>query len=382
MVIHQSYYQSVLMTGGTVINAFLGLVFYALVAKNLGVSGFGQFSFVIGLAMLAAELGDLGVNSAIVKFGGGENFSKIISFAIWQRGVIFGTILLFAGLTNNLPSGFVAIGLLLTYLVTQSLLARQKFVWQIGANIFGNVLRLIFLLMTPLSAIWVFFLGTLGTFVVGLPIIIRNCRKFSYDSDFSKEVWRFCLPAAGSYSLASILAKIDVPVLYYFAGPASVGLYSSAQKLTSILAQIGGAVSNVFSPKLAEKSSEAFKHYLILSIVASAGLLLFLPFGAAIINLIFGEKYLASLPVLNLLILSFIPFFLAGPFLAKIVYHHGKAFHFLAVSLAVFIIGLAGVVFLTQQYRELGTAGAWILINTISLLLYVLVSFLLSHQTR
>jgi O-antigen/teichoic acid export membrane protein len=283
---------------------------------------------------------------------------------------------------GQLGAAGVAIGLLLAYFSTQSLLARQKYFWQAGANILGNSLRLILLLVTPLPALTVFFLGTLGTFAVGLPNILGNIRKFSWDLGFTKEVWRFCLPAAGSYSLTSISAKLDIPILYYFAGPMAVGLYSSAQKLTSVLAQIAGALDNVFAPKFAAKEKKAFGEYLILGALGVLGVLGIIPIAGVLLSIIYGAKYVSAQTVLTIFLMSYLPFFLSGPFLGKILYYYGKAKWFLGISIANSLINLISLIVLGGLFKENGAAVALVITNTTALIMYVFVYSLLVNKGR
>lgn len=378
----KSYWQSAVLTVGTVINSVLGLIFYILVAKSLGVEKFGQFSYLLGLGLLAAELGDLGINTAIIKFGAGETFSKIISFAFFQRAVVFAIIMAIFSFLGLLPSGMVAIGLLLAFLATQSLLARQKFGWQIFANIFGNLLRLLLIITLPIPAIIVFFLGTIVTFMVGIIPLIGDFSGFSFNKSFSKEVLKFCLPTAGSFSLSSIASKIDVPILYHLAGPMATGIYSSAQKLTSVIPQIASALDGVFASKFSQKSPAAFREYFSLSIIAALGLLVFIPFSGPLIFLVFGDKYLASETVFKIFLLSFVPFFLSGPFLGKILYGFGKAPVFLLVSAINLVISLTGFVILIGIFKENGAALTFIITNTVTLTFYVFIFFILRHQAN
>ncbi len=343
---------------------------------------FGYFSYFLGLGLLAAELGDLGVNTAIIKFGAGENFSKILSFALVQRILISAVIITIFYFLGLFPSAAVAIGLLLAYLATQSLLARQKFGLQVFANISGNLLRLLLIITTPISAIAIFFLGTIVTFIVGIIAVIEDFSGFNFDKNFSKEVLRFSLPAAGSFSLSSIASKIDVPILYHLAGPLAVGFYSSAQKLTSVIPQIAAALDGVFAPKFSQKSPTAFGEYFLLSILAAFCLLIFIPFSDAFIFLIFGDKYLASVTVLKIFLLSFVPFFLSGPFLGKILYGLGKSPYLLLISAINLIISLTGLIILIGVFQENGAALTFVISNTVALVSYVFISFIFHHSVN
>ena len=99
--------QSVLMSAGTVVNSILGVVFYILVGRALSVADFGYFSFLLGIGVMFSELGDLGLGSAIVKFGQGDKFRSVVTIAVAAR-VVTGLIFLVAGVVAQVfyPANF------------------------------------------------------------------------------------------------------------------------------------------------------------------------------------------------------------------------------------------------------------------------------------
>ncbi len=59
---------SMVTVSGTMINGILGILFFALVARNLGPEKFGLLSVSIALFTLVSDIADLGVNTSLINF--------------------------------------------------------------------------------------------------------------------------------------------------------------------------------------------------------------------------------------------------------------------------------------------------------------------------
>src|SRR3990167_3248336 len=76
-VLHRSF----IMGTGTVVNSLLGLVFYASVARLLSITDFGNFSYLLAIGSLGADLGSFGLGASIVRFGH-KNLPSILTIAV------------------------------------------------------------------------------------------------------------------------------------------------------------------------------------------------------------------------------------------------------------------------------------------------------------
>lgn len=332
------YKQSILMVAGTVLNSLLGLAFYVLAARSISVSEFGQFMFVLACGLIVAEIGDFGFTNALIKFGQKDNFPKVFTAVFIQRVILTAIILPFGIFWPGQAA--VALSLLFFSLGYQSLIARQKYSLYILDNIFGNILRLGLLFMV--GPVWAFILANISAFIIALVFLQIKLNFLEVKKQFM-EIAGFSGWLGGSYSLASLASKIDVPILYAFAGPVAVGIYSSAQKLASVVPQVAGAVESVFAPKLA-KGESVFKDYFLIALFVGFGLVV-ASFLSPWLILPFGAKYAQSATVLSIFLLGFIPFCLSGPFAATILYKFTKSrWHFfvnlgtLAVSVTLYFI--------------------------------------------
>lgn len=378
------------MSAGTIINSLLGLVFYILIARFLGPSDFGNFSYFLGFGLLAAEVGDLGLGSALVRFGSGSELRGVFTITFGQRilsSAVFFLLAFLAGFVatgNFYLSAMVATSLQLLSLITQTFLARQRYGFYVATNIFGNLVRL--------GLVWFFWssssLGVESTllafsganmvaFILGFVLILTtltdNLFSFTEAKKTFVPVWNYSRWVALSFGVASIGAKIDVPIIYALAGSSVTGIYSSAQKLVSVFSQVAVSVEGVFAPKFSAETENRsfFKEYVTIAILVSAGLLVLPVFSGFFISLIFGAKYISAIPVFNLMAIAFIPFFLAGPFSASILYRFGKSNYNLIVSVGQLIVAVLGYLILVPILGAIGAAVATLFINLFGLLVYI-----------
>ena len=57
-------------SGGTAINGLLGLFFYIIVARSLGPSVYGTLAVAIAAITTIADIADLGIDTAVIRFVG------------------------------------------------------------------------------------------------------------------------------------------------------------------------------------------------------------------------------------------------------------------------------------------------------------------------
>src|SRR3989344_1640991 len=92
--------ESSITTTATIITGILGLVFYILVARNLGPVSFGIFSVTVATIILISDISNLGVDTGIIRFVGKyqkENLSlalKYLKLAFGSKLIIWGIILI------------------------------------------------------------------------------------------------------------------------------------------------------------------------------------------------------------------------------------------------------------------------------------------------
>lgn len=382
-----SFKQSAIMSIGTITNSLLGLIFYIVVARILGPADFGNFSFLLGFGLLAAEVGDLGLGSALVRFGSGSDFRGVFTITLGQRiiaAMVFFFIAFIAGGDFYLAA-LAAVSLQFVSLITQTFLAKQKYGLFITTNIFGNLFRLglIWLFLSQLGVVNTLLAFSTANFIafsVGFSLLLMTLKSSPFNIEEGKKmfmpVWNFSRWVALSFGVASIGGKMDVPIIFAIAGSSATGIYSSAQKLVSVFSQIASSIEGVFAPKFSAdiQGKSFFKEYVIISFLVAAGLFVLPLFSGFFISLIFGAKYLTAIPVFNLMSLALIPFFLTGPFSATVLYRFGKSNYHLFVSLGQLVVSLLGYILLVPILGASGAAISVFISNLFGLLVYLLLS--------
>lgn len=390
-MLSRSVLQSALVSIGTIINSLLGLGFYVLLGRGLGVSGFGYFSYILGLGLLASEVSDLGFNSAIVRFGSAEKFPAIFSLVsvirLVSSGILIVIFLALSLLFDKLLiySAAVAITLIFSFLATQGLIARQKYFWQVVVSVAGNLVRflLVFYLftigfLTPVSSLVAFGLGGGVTFLVGLLVLFSGGLEITGIGKM-KEAWQqaksYVPGVALSFGLASLSAKIDIPVVFALAGPAATGYYSSAQKLASVFQQIAAAIEGVFAPKFArlEDYRRHFTDYLRVVGLVIVGVLVLIPLSSILLPLFFGVGYLAAVGVFQILLVATVLFLASGPFATVVLYKHGLANYHLAVTAVSFIFSLVAYFLLIPRFGVIGAGGVFVVNALVTLLGFIFI---------
>jgi len=386
----RSLIQSLGVTVSSLLNSLLGLVYYVWIGRTLSVEQFGYFSYLLTIGILASDLMDLGSSSAIVKFGR-EDFKRIFSVVIVHR-LILGLVAVVTAIAFQLiyPANFLLSAIAATFLMffgvaTQSFLAKQKFAFFSLSNIVVNILRLaiVFVLgayhyLNVESAIGAFAgsyaLGTMSIFI--LYFVLAKQSPFNFENfrvTFSK-VYRFGLPLGLAFGVNSLASKIDSLLIYSLSGGAAAGLYSSAQRLVSAPSQFAGSLSSVFSPKMADGKDieKHFREYLAIAVASVFLVFATIPFVGIILGLIFGEKYLAAVQVLQILLIGLSAMILTGPFSNIITYAFDKTKVSFYNSLLQLAVGLLAMLYLIPRFGSVGAAISFDAVLFTSLVYYVI----------
>lgn len=378
-----SFADATVLVFGTVLNSVLGLVFYILAARNLGPEGFGYLSFLTGLAILAAEVGDMGFSQAIIRFGQKGDLPAVLKLVFVQRLLVSALYFVLAWLfkAEFIVCAAIATGFVFLSAVTQALLAQKSFLTSTLVNISGNLVRLVitvWLIVTGSATIvnlaGSFLIGVVFSFCLGLSVLwSRKVLTFSVGEVFDHwpKIRRFSPWLGGSQIIASAAAKSDIPLLFWLAGPHVVGIYSSAAKLTSLYPQVATALENVFSPRFSAGGAvdQEKREYYLLAGLFVTGVLAVSFLAPWIVPFIFGPSYQSAIPVFIGLSLAAVPFILSGPAMALLVYRRGQSHKHFVISLSSTIILLGGYLFLVPSFGVFGIVAAAFLANSLILIL-------------
>lgn len=362
-----TFRQSSFVSIATVINGFLGLLFYVVTPRFLGPSLFGIFSVSVAIGTAVSDISDLGINTGIVRFVGKyakepNIANKYLKISLEIKAIAS----LFIFIVGFLTSDFFAVKIfgkpeLASYLrivflgvsftlffgfITSALQAYQKFfawsVIQIGTNLLRFVLVSIFIAFGVLSitnslAIYVFM--PLVGFVVGFFLLRQKFWNAKGGGKVVSELLNFNKWVAAFIFVSAISSRLDTFISARFLSTFDLGLYSVAVQLTQVVPQIAGALSIVIAPKMAGMTSLGslityFKKTQIMVLGLACLGILVIPIGAVLIPVFYGGFYSGSVSIFIVLSVAMLIFLVSIPIHNVIIYYfsYPKLFWWLSIG--------------------------------------------------
>lgn len=399
---------------GTIINGLFGAAFYILIARFLGPVDFGLLFVSITTLTLIADIADLGTNTGLVKFVSAnlaQNNTKVLQFLklSLEIKILSGVLVLIIGyllaptITSLIfrkpellfPMRLVMFGvggsLLFTY-TTSTLQAYQKFVWWSTLNVLTNFLRLLLVVMLLLTG-WLNLQTSLVSFIA-LPffgfflslflIPTRQLIRVRDELAVAGELFKYNRSVAAFILLAAISARLDTFLSARLLNNYEVGLYSSANQLTSIIPQLVGAIGVVLAPKFSAIRSRlemiGFLKKSLLMVLGIGGLaVIVLPLAVFLIPILYGNSYLGMIPPFIILYISMLVLLLSAPIHSTIFYFYGKPELFIWISLVnLLLIATLGYLLISS----LGIIGASLTVLISQILSLVITSVWLIKEIK
>ena len=224
--------------------------------------------------------------------------------------------------------------------------------------------------LTISKAFWAFGAG----FLVCMIFILIYIKTDFLKSHPTKVEYKNLLKYSGwigvNRIITSISGRLDIQMLAAMAGAVATGLYSIPSKLSSFIIVLAASFSSVLAPRMAgfgDKIKE--KSYILKSSLAllpiTAGIIVVIIFAKPFILLLFGEKYLPSIPVFQALAAAQIPFLFTVPSVTAIIYSMKKtvfigAFSFFQIA-AIFFLNFIFI----PKYGPIGPTITFGITNTI-----------------
>ncbi len=370
--------------------AFLSSV---ILARELGASGYGDFSKVVTYVSLFYLAADFGMNAIYLQKVAGTQDTRT-----WQEllGVrltlavgltllaVAGLLVLPIGIDQGYTAGVrmgilvFAPSILLQAIITTGNGFFQKNLWYMGSTwalIFGSATPLLLLLaitgttntLSPIPAIIVFLLGTAVTASLSLRLI-QNHKQPVRPVFRHKAFTNLLVPSIPlGLTLISNLVffRIDTIILTLTRPTIEVGIYNFAYKIFELPLVIPTFSMNALYPLLVKALNEnndsylaltknAFVPLLVISLVVGAGLWIFAP----LVSLIQAE-FVAAIPILRIFSLG-MPFFFLSSITMWMLVSTRKYWHLFSIyGLSMIGVILSNAYFI-PQYGAL--AAAWLTI--------------------
>ena len=329
---------------------FLGQMFSLLVAffigawlaRYLGPNNFGVLNYALSFGGIFAFIATLGVDGILSR-----EFVKHPNKVEELLGTGFGLKLMGAGIafastavsvllfeSNNLIRFLVLIFSLSFILQTLNILstffqakveAKQSIKAQLVATLVSSVLKVLAILM-GLGVIWIMPIYVLDSLWSGVALLLiykksgLSIRKWHFNASLArviiKDSWLLMFASAAWY----FYMKVDQVIIGHLMGISEVGIYAAAVKLAEIWYFVPGIICTSLFPaivnsKLVNKElyhGRLKKLYLFL---VSLAIIIAVPISILakfVIIILFGNAYLAAVPVLQIYIWSGVGLFLSA----------------------------------------------------------------------
>lgn len=375
-------------SGGTAVNGLLGLLFYIVVARELGPQVYGVLAVAVASIALISDVADLGIDTGLIRFvskyrnNEGEKalrFLKlglVVKTAVWLVVLLLGWFIMpavarvvFLKPELSLPLQFSLVGVggaMLFSLGTHAIQAYQKFWAWSFVNISMNGLRILavflFVALGSLS-LWPVF-----TIYIAIPFIgffttlflLPNFLTVKNERSVGDELLRYSKWVALVGILTATGSRLDTFLSARLLSVKDVGIYAAANQITVVIPQLVFALATVVAPKLASLDSDHkaisyLKKLQLLTLGMFVLGLLAIPVFALLIPQIYGAAYTESITPFVILFLAQLIFLLSVPAHQAIFYYFSRPSFFTWVGIGqLMITGLLGW-FLISSY---GIAGA------------------------
>lgn len=363
---------------GNLLSAFFGFLFTLLVARGLSIAGFGVFSAAVNLVTIIASFSDIGISSGLIKFIA-EAFAKkdiqeakkYIKAALVVKlltvSIIALIVIVFAPVvsskflaTSNITMAYwvaaLSFALIFWGIFPSILQAQSRFLQSVIVDLSLGAGRVIIVFalfitggLTLGKAMGAFTVSSLFALAAGFAFVGTGFLFVKLKKDIFSNLLRFSGWLGVNRVISSISGRLDIQMLAVMAGATATGLYSISSRLALFIVVLTSSFSAVLAPRLASfGNKESEKAYIkkaswaIIPIIF--GVILWIIIAEPFITILFGQKYLPSVPVFKALAASMIPFLITAPAVPAIIYAMKKPIYIGVFSffqiVAIFLINL------------------------------------------
>lgn len=369
-----------------------------VLARAISVEDMGVFSAFTNLVLILSSISDPGITSGLVRyvseFRTKKQFKKekrFIAAGLKIQLVIFFTLafLMFSfasetsrnllGTDKSVYAHLAVVAIFIQILwafSSQVLKAQKRFSSSVFVDITASTGRLagvVFLVIAAVlslkEAVFYYAIGPIAAVIIGF-YLLGGFFIFTknFKSDFSKLIsfssW------LGINKISSVISgRIDIQMLALLAGSVSTGLYSIPSRLIFFVTLLVGSLSSAIAPRLASFSTRKqeisyLRKVTLLSLCVTFGLIAWYTVATPFIVILFGDKYIESVQIFRLLILSTIPFVLTVPPINAIIYSLKKPKYvgYFSIFQLIAVVTL-NLVFI-PRYGSLGPTYTLIITNT------------------
>jgi len=319
----------------TIIVGFLGL---AIAARHLQPEKFGVYVLLEIVVSLFAVLSDVGIGlsttrhiAAATDIVAVETYvNSVISWRLFTclvlglltllckpiilyifKSLLLAEFTLFIAIFGSLTS----LDLLLSYILRGFQSYKNLAIAQALASGLKALLIVVFLVILKLDLIGLVYacMIPVSVSVLWQYMAIPGQRKWSISFPVIKKLMNFGFPLGINSMLTFVFQKTDALIIGTFLNPVQVAYYGIASKIPDSLLRFFQFFETVYLPSVSESHENGQRGQTtalinnslrLISFVSTVAVLVTLLFQREIIGLLFGEQYLASAPILPLLMVA------------------------------------------------------------------------------
>jgi O-antigen/teichoic acid export membrane protein len=377
---------------GDVFGRLLKLAIVVVATRELGVEGWGIFSYGLAFVGLFFLLGDFGINTFITKemSKDTENKHKYLATAIIIRLsfllVFFLAAILAGPHLGKIELGFSMILVLATFSIFESI---REFAMSINRsqqrmevegfskiliNLSITVIGIILLSQSaePFSIAMAYMIGSILATIYILWAIrgeLKNI-KWKFSRENFKIIYNFSWPIV-IMSFFGLLFSLDTIMLGQMKSATEVGLYTTGQRIISLSSMIPGLLAASLLPIFSKYEQNSKRAGAIFEKIMTALLAFGIPivvggifFSRDIIALMFGPEFLAGTLVLQILMISILASF-PNIILTNLIFSKNLQKTFIFVTTFGVLLDIGLNFWLIPIYGAVGAAASTVLAELI-----------------
>lgn len=314
-----------------IIQSVLQLVVGMLCARYLGPSNYGLISYAASIVAFATPVMRLGFNATLVHElveapeKEGEIMGTSLAMNILSSVLCMGGVAAFVAFANagdketllvcvlyGLSLFFAAIEMI-QYWFQYKLQSKYASVIMLVSYIFVSLYR-IYLLVTSKSVYWFAVTHSIEYGIIGITLIFLYMKKYKGRFSVSFSAAKSMFSRSKHYILSSLMVVVfqntDHIMLTTMISDEENGFYTAAITSAGVIQFVYTAIIDSFRPMILsgkKENAQDYKKlismlYCVIIYLSVAQSLVFSVFSKLIISVLYGESYMASVPVLRILI--------------------------------------------------------------------------------
>ena len=307
-----------------------------LIARYLGVAGYGKFSFAFAFVALFAVLADFGLSTLTIReVARNKKLAKkyIDNIAVIKLilGIItFALIITFAQFLGETPEIRILIYLAGAWAIINSFTdffrsvfrSFEKMQYEAISKItysiilFGIAIYMIYAKLGLIDLVKSYVIASLVALIITLIMVRKKFVDFKmeFDPKFWKHIFKEAWPFAFGIMASVIYYKIDIVMLGIVRTNTEVGIYNAAYNLISLILIPTGIIISVFLPIISKNYKKKIgylkkninRYFKILSIFIIPLSIFLIFFRERLIILVYGLEYIQAVNVLLILAASYV----------------------------------------------------------------------------